>query len=202
MNKGEFEIVLPRRVVPQPTPGIVGGGDCGACVLAGLLGVSVEHVYDEMRGKRESVHFGEMSRILRVATLTGLADGAIDEPAFWLPFNGGSGLYSFGIQGRDCAMAWFNYLRMGLQAGYYAIGHVDFGRDVASSRGRETNHWVAIVGARFSWQPNPHVAGAKQGVEEVLVSCSARSSPAEEWVERNTFLRERGGLDLLFVRPA
>jgi len=32
----EFETVLPRRVVPQPVPFIVEGGDCGACVLAGV----------------------------------------------------------------------------------------------------------------------------------------------------------------------
>jgi hypothetical protein len=198
----EFEIVLPRRVVPQPTPAIVPGGDCGACVLGGLLGISIERVYDDLRGKRDSIHFSEMGRILRAAESTGLASGAIDEPAFWLPFRGDDGVYSFGIQARDCGMAWFRLLRMALQAGYYAIAHVDYDRNVASPRGRETNHWTAIVGARFSWQPNPHMAGTKCGVEEVLVSCSARKSPDEEWVERPTFLRERGGLDLLFVRPA
>lgn len=198
----EFEIVLPRRVVPQPTPPIVPGGDCGACVLAGVLGLSVAEVYARLRGKTESIYFGEMGRILRVCDSQELADGAIDEPAFWLPFNGDAGMYSFGIQARDCVRGWVNYLRMALTAGYYGIAHVDFNRDVASKRGRETNHWVLLAGLRARWAPHATVAGARTLVEEVLVSCSARSSPDEEWVDVHDFLRERGGLDLLLVRPA
>lgn len=198
----EFSIVLPRRVTPQPTPGIVPGGDCGACVLSGLLGISVERVYDDLCEARESIHYAEMSRVMRSVTSNGLAVASIDEPALWLPFGTASGMYSFGIQARDCAMAWFRYVRMALEAGYYGIAKVDYDRNVASQRGRETNHWVAIVGARAAWKDHPTVAGARVGVGEVLVSCSARSSADEEWVDRNDFLRERGGLDLLFVKPA
>jgi hypothetical protein len=39
-------VILPRRVKPQPVPGIVEGGDCGACVLGGLFDLSVEEVYE------------------------------------------------------------------------------------------------------------------------------------------------------------
>lgn len=198
----DFSLVLPRRVTPQPTPGIVPGGDCGACVLGGLLGVSIERIYDELSGKRESIHYHEMSRLLRSVVSRDLAHASIDEPAIWLPFGTSSGMYSFGIQARDCAMAWFRYVRMALEAGYYGIAKVDFNRDLTSPRGRETNHWVGIVGARSFWKDHPTVPGAKTGVEEVLVSCSARSSADEEWVDRNDFLRERGGLDVLFVKPA
>ena len=38
-------IILPRRVAPQPSPAIVPGGDCGACVLAGLFGITVADAY-------------------------------------------------------------------------------------------------------------------------------------------------------------
>ena len=43
-----FELILPLRVVPQPTPQINKGGDCGACVLAGLSGLTVEQVYTDI----------------------------------------------------------------------------------------------------------------------------------------------------------
>lgn len=202
MSRSDWSVVLPRRVVPQPTPGIVPGGDCGACVLGGLLELSPERVYDDLREKRESIHYSEMTRLLRVAVSRGLARAAIDEPAIWLPFNGCAGFYGFGLQARECAHAWFAYVRMALDGGYYGIAHVDHDRNVASPRGRETNHWVAIVGARERFVPHPTMAGCGSYEQEVLVSCSARSTPDEEWVDRTTFLRERGGLDVLFVRPA
>lgn len=202
MSRPEWSVVLPRRVIPQPTPGIVAGGDCGACVLGGTLGIAIERVYDELREKRDSIHFSEMTRLLRVAVSRGLAAAVVDEPAIWLPYNASSGQYAFGLQARDCAIAWFNCVRMALDGGYYGIAHVDHGRDVASKRGRETNHWVAIVGARERFVPHPTMAGCGSYEQEVLVSCSARSTPAEEWVDRNDFIRERGGLDVLFARPA
>lgn len=195
----EFEIVLARRVVPQPASFIVAGGDCGACVLAGLLGISVERVYDELREKRESIHFSEMARILRCAEFRGLAEAYIDEPAFWMPFGGGAGMCPFGNTAKWSARAWFNYVRMAMIAGYHAIAHVDHERK--GDAGLGPNHWVALVGIRSRKVPGK-VEGSYSFEEEVLVSCSARSTPAEEWVDAHQFLRERGGFDLLFVKPA
>lgn len=40
------EVVLPRRAVPQPQPPVNPGGDCGACVFAGLTGLSFDTIYD------------------------------------------------------------------------------------------------------------------------------------------------------------
>lgn len=39
------KLILPLRVVPQPIPAIYVEGDCGACVLAGLLGIGIQEVY-------------------------------------------------------------------------------------------------------------------------------------------------------------
>jgi hypothetical protein len=36
---------------------------------------------------------------------------------------------------------------------------------------------------------------------EVLVSCSSTKTPAEEWVEADVFLKERGGFNVLLARP-
>lgn len=41
----QLELVLPRRVAPQPAPAIVPGGDCGPCCVAGVTGLDVDEAY-------------------------------------------------------------------------------------------------------------------------------------------------------------
>ena len=92
------------------------------------------------------------------------------------------------------ALAWFNYVRMGIDAGYYGLALVDFKRQ----GGPDTDHWVMLCGARTL--PLPPDGGLIKG--DVLVSCSARSSGMrDEWVDARDFLKHRGGYDVLFVRP-
>jgi len=42
-------VVLPRRAVPQPKPRINPGGDCVACVLAGLVDTDVPAMYEMLK---------------------------------------------------------------------------------------------------------------------------------------------------------
>lgn len=186
------ETILPRRVHPQPTPNLVPGGDCGACVLAGALGMTPERVYDELVEKRTCIGHGEMCRLLRVAISRGLADRIIEEPAEW---PGSWSQRSFGRPAHLEHLPWISYVRMAIDAGYYGLAEVDFARGGGGTR-VQTDHWVLIRGVRSEGHP---VGKVMTG--EVLVSCSARSTGGvDEWVEAVDFLKNRGGYNLLFVR--
>ncbi len=184
------ETVLPRRAVPQPHPHVVKNGDCGACVLGGALGLPVEEVYDRLKSGRECINRGEMARMLRVACHEGIADRMIEAPAEWPSYQHFG--QPFGRLAYLQSLDWFNYVRMAIDAGYYGLAEVNLSYSVP----HETDHWVLICGARTEGG----VVGKKL-TGEVLVSCSARN-PSGEWVEAREFLKERGGFNLLFVRPA
>lgn len=187
------EVVLPLRVRPQPQPHFNVGGDCGACVLAGLLGWTVDEVYALIcDGKVDSIGYSEMQRILRAHP--GLLDRTIWEAPLGWP------LYdmqrAFGAPAHLQGSPWFAYVRMAIDAGYYGIANVDFHKRGALGHGPD--HWVLICGARLR-SPPPGESGRVW--QDVLVSCSAKSSPDEEWVDAHYFLRERGGFNLLLARP-
>ena len=61
---------------------------------------------------------------------------------------------------------------------------------------------MLLCGAR-SWVEWTDFEGGSRGkpVQQVLVSCSARSTPDEEWVDAREFLRERGGFSTIYARP-
>lgn len=188
------EVILSRRVQPQPTPEMNPGGDCGACVLGGALGMSVERVYSELKGDVRSIEFGEMTRMLRCAVSSGLADRIVEDPASWP--RRWWGCDSFGRPSHYEAPAWLKYVRMAIDAGYYGIATVD----TTGARGTQggTNHWVMICGARN----RGHEAYGGTLTGEVLVSDSRRSvAMVERWVEAREFLQNEGGYDVLFVRP-
>jgi hypothetical protein len=186
------ESILERRAHAQPKPHIVALGDCGACVLGGALGISIERVYNELVGKRETISHHEMRRLLRVAA-PGLADRLIEDPAEWRSATAAS-MAAFGRPADYESLAWFNYVRMAVDAGYYGLAQVDFARQGGRARGGPA-HWVLICGARTKGAVTGEVLTG-----EVLVSCSARN-PAGEWIEARTFLRDCGGYNVLFVRP-
>jgi hypothetical protein len=187
------QVVLPLRVRPQPVPHLNPGGDCGACVLAGLLGLEPAQVYERLcAGKVESIGYPEMQRLLRAHPE--LFDRAVWEaPLGWPVYDIQR---AFGAPAHLQGSAWFAYVRMAIDAGYYGIANVDFRR--GGTTGYGPDHWVLICGARLR-PPPPGESGRVW--QEVLVSCSAKSSPDEEWVDAHDFLRERGGFNLLLARP-
>lgn len=191
-------VVLPRRVVHQPTPELHPGGDCGACVLAGLTDLPLEEVYAKLDPKHSSptsfwrgsmiaaVHIAkwDLKRITKY----------IEEVPYWPPHEG---MRAFGDSGWMQSSEWFSYVTMAFEAGYYAIASVVIKKTGPFSGG--TDHWVLLCGSRLRWGPWEN--GGRTGHYEVLVSCSARSTPDEEWVGVGDFLRERGGFDVILVRP-
>ncbi len=187
------EVVLPRRVHTQPTPAVVALGDCGACVLGGVLDIPIERVYDELVEKREALTTGEMERVLRVASYKGLIDRLIQDPAQW-PLSGHPDR-TFGRPAWREALPWFCYVRMAIDAGYYGVTIID----TDGKRGGMGNHWILICGAR-----NRGLAAYDNTLTgEVLVSDSRRSvGGVDEWVEAGELLKNRGGYEIMFARPA
>lgn len=177
-------LILPRRAVTQPHPFIYKGGDCGACSLGGVLGISVPEVYKAF-GSDGITHSGEMGRCLRCA-VTDYADRILDVPAKWDVY---TGCASFGQPAYFASVPWFNYIRMGIDAGYYGLATINY-----DGNGRpETNHWIVICGARTKGAiVNELITG------DILVSCSVRG---ECWYDAREFLKNFGGYDTMLVRP-
>jgi hypothetical protein len=189
-----LEVVLPRRAVLQPQPSLHAEGDCGACVLAGLLAVSVDEVY-----RRK----GEVSPFCWVTLLELLADsywsGELDRLVSKVPFwPSPDGLRSFGDPGWLTNLEWFDYLRMGLDGGYYGLMNYSMEGDGPLAL---PDHFVMVVGARDREVPNPNCAGSSVILRELLISDSSSKREPEHWEDHLTLLREHGGYNVLLARP-
>lgn len=196
-------LLLPRRVVHQPTPEVHPGGDCGACVLAGLLGMSVPDVYDKIQrpmttGWQGPASFSRKGIVngLEYARQEGLVEDVLSETPRW--HQKWDEWSEWGDPGWVQSGPWRSYVRLGMQAGYYAVANVRFDKD-GPLKGN-SDHWVLLCGARTRWRA---FDGERcVGDHQFLVSCSARSTPDEEWVEPLDFLRQRGGFNVVLIKPA
>lgn len=184
------EIVLPRRAQPQPQPFRVACGDCGACVLGGILGLSVDDAYARSVVRRhrqlQSFCHRNMADAFDDAVRDGLADRAITRAPVW-PVN--TEYMIWGACGANQWQAWSHYVRMALDAGYYGAAEINMEGGGPSTY---PNHWVMLCG----WRPSP----AGTSLDEVLVSCSARH-PEGRWIAARDFLQRHGGFNALFARP-
>ncbi len=179
------EKVLERGSLPQPRPYIKSYGDCGACSLGGILGLSVEQVYSKFDSDGIT-NANEMGRCLRCSVSYGLADRMLDVPCEW-PNN--RHMRAFGNPAVNEYLPWFNQVRMAVDAGYYGLAMVQF----SAQRGPETDHWVVLSGARTD---GPIVGKIITG--EVQVSCSVKG---KYWIDARDFLQTMGGYETLFIRP-
>lgn len=184
-------VVLPRRVVPQPRPFLVEGGDCGACVLAGALGLTVPEVYartvEAWWGKRQSLNEDVVARAVTEAARDGVADRAVTRPAHWTVEDRWA---TWGACASRQWQPWAEYLRMAFDAGYYGLACVSM--DGLGSNAAGPDHWVLLCG----WRPGQDGTV----LDEVLVSCSARH-PEGRWIRARDFLARQGGFNALLVRP-
>jgi hypothetical protein len=189
-------IVLPLRVPRQEEPFLVEGGDCGACVLSGVIGRPVPEVYDLVDktkqtrlGKPHSISYWDMRNFLEQNEGDLFAESITRHP-MWMPYDGWA--LTFGNPGHMQSMGWLPYVRMGFRAGFYGLALVD--QKKAGPTGAGPNHWVMVCGYRQRLEGNTFH-------QELLISNSARSQPAEEWVGVIDFLRSWGGFNLFLVRP-
>lgn len=195
-----FQVVLPQRVVPQPQPALYSDGDCGACVLAGLIGTTVEAAYQWHPAKRgpEAFDMAAMRQALYQLAAQGLLDRLITEPPEWdVPRN----LRTWGRTAMQQSVEWFLCLVMALDAGYCGVASVDSER--RGVHGPGPDHWVLLVGARRREveRDSEHIGRYWSIEQELLVSNSSTRAVPEEWVEVGQFLRWWGGFNVLLARP-
>lgn len=192
------EIILPKRVVPQPQPHLNLGGDCGACVLGGLLGWEPYRIYSDLcDGKIGPINYHKMHECLRVLHGRGLLSRVLVDSPVWLQ-SWMSMAAAWGPHSTIQSYNWFQYLQLGIDAGHYGIANVDTTRSGAYGPG--TNHWVLLCGVRHVRTQSPDGKFATID-HEILVSCSSSSTPDEEWVEVNDFLKDRGGFNVMLAKP-
>lgn len=197
------QTMLPRRALEQPSPAIYPGGDCGPCVLAGLLGASsVAWMcrWLEDASVPPPLSWWDMHQALDRALRHGALDRLI---AGELPRWGrADSLSIWGEPSWSQNLPWFAWLRMAIDAGYYAVCSVDSMRRGPWDGGKpvDGDHWVMIVGARESEEPT-QIDGCSRIVCEVLISNSSKSAKGEEWVEVREFLSLWGGYNAMLARP-
>lgn len=199
-------VLLPRRVPRQPQPFLVEGGDCGACVLSGLLDRPLPEVYElvdkarqKAMGKPHSLSYYCMRAFLQQNDGDLFVEAILEHPV-WFSFPSGWDL-TFGNPGHMQSMGWVPYVRMALRAGFYGLALVDMQK--AGPLGHGPNHWVMVCGyrERAEEKVGPDGKPWRSLHEEILISNSATSQPAEEWVDVHAFLSRWGGFNLFLVRP-
>lgn len=207
----EFEVVLSRRPPKNPQPFIVSCGDCGACVLAGVLGIEVAEAYDRHesefyhRGpldpepakeipKRSAFSYHSMKRTLRSLYYAGEIDRVIEDQPVWLMDQGIEVNGSFGVSSLLMQGALRRYWLALFDAGYYGLAQVSMHGQGPFSRGG-VDHWVMLCGMRERREESTILL-------EVLIGDSALCHPQERWIGINEFLSKHGGFMALFARPA
>lgn len=185
---------------------MVPGGDCGACVLSGVIERPVPEVYDlvdaartQAMGKPHSLSYYCMAAFLRRYQGDLFVEAILEHPQ-WHCMPSGWDL-TFGNPAHMQSMGWVPYVRMALRAGFYGLALVDMKK--AGPIGHGPDHWVMVCGYRERTEEKTGTDGKPwtSWHEEILVSNSARSQPAEEWVDVHDFLRSWGGFNLFLVRP-
>jgi hypothetical protein len=192
------EVVLPRRVVQQEVPPLYEGGDCGACVIAGLVDMSVADVYtlSERHRKQKLSPFCWHSAYYTLHEL--LTMGRLDRLITKVPFWGDNDSRRyFGDPSWMQGGNWWDWVAMGVDAGYYGLMH--YNMEGLGAEGLP-NHYVMVVGAREVEVPS----GKGWFVQkELLISCSSSRTPVEPWwIAVQDLLRLHGGFNVVLARPA
>lgn len=190
-------VILPRRVVRQPKPNLNPGGDCGACVLAGVLQLEgPQGVYDQfMDGKPQSLGWHEQADLLGKLYWNGVLDRVITDVPHW-PNEAPPFLQAFGISAVQQSMAWFRYMRMAFDAGYYGVLPWDYSG--SGPLGHGTDHVVLACGVREESVALDNGVGRIE--QQILISCSA-AHPEGKWYSKLDILKRHGGFNAILVRP-
>lgn len=182
--------ILPRRVRPQPKPHLHPGGDCAACVMAGLLDIEVPALYEllETPDGEGITDIYRQREALNTLYYGGHLDRIVLEVPRW-PVH--ELCRSWGSTSWTQALEWGSYILMALDAGYYGLSMVDYHKKGPFGDG--TNHLVLICGYRErSEEGRIH--------QEILVSCSA-AHPEGKWVSVREYLKLWGGFYTRLARP-
>lgn len=203
-------IYLDKKVPRNYDSSLNKQGDCGACVLAGLLSITVEQAYElhesgSYYGGEPIPKISALSRSSMLRTLEKLESNKQIQhlvqhtPIF--PFS----VYKeqgspFGLSAGLQFDAWTDYIRILLTAGYYGVAQVynnGHNQNTLNEYGM-TNHWVLIKGWRMQWRYDEKGSGS--GQQEICISNSARNAQHEQWIYVGDFLKNWGGFDAYWVK--
>ena len=188
-------VLLKKRVIPQPLQALNTAGDCGACVLGSLFNLSIKEVYERFNnGEPKGFTIVDLRNILLDTNNRKYFERAVTDVPYWQVKNTDQ---AFGNPSWNQSQEWFNYIRMGLDGGYYPIPLVHYKKGGCFSI---VDHVVMICGCREKMEPLPRL-NTHIIKPQILVSCPATTSLDEEWVDVKDFLKERGGFNCLLVRP-
>ncbi len=193
------ELRLERKPVPQPTPHLHPGGDCGACVLAGLFQLEVMDVYQRFGEIRDGVPQSYHPTLLRQALNSARANGILQRIALEIPrFQVAAAFETFGPGGWLQVGGWWERLVMAIDGGYYGIVGIDF--DAAGPLGSGADHIVLLNGYREVQNHVRLTTGTETIVKdrEVGVGCSMKGN---YWRNANEFLQKDGGFPVLYAKP-
>jgi hypothetical protein len=203
-------IILTKRPVKQPEVRIVSGGDCGACVLAGLLGCSLKEAYQlhqisENMPKEHPFSIWSMKKTLEMLVppfhkgeKNSLVHAVTEIPIwpfdYMLPHNS-----AFGLLGMHMFRSWNDNLIAMLHGGYYGITQVHnhgYRDKFGDGEGNypDTNHWVMICGWRLILEGNRYD-------DQILIGNSSSSTDLETWVDVQDFLKYWGGFSCMYAKP-
>lgn len=221
------QIVLSRRPVKNREVSLNEGGDCGACVLAGLLGLpDAADAYELHRpgsylGGTAIPKIHHFTRRSMIDTLEALAsdhgcrggldgvpvllDHVVTDIPIW-PFHQHDHELAFGLRSQ---FEWRDYARALLNGGYYGLAQVKHGGYQPDGPIRDhgmTDHWVMICGWRYVFLPETDEARRAAGCgghyeEHFLIGDSSRARPLETWVPANDLQRFWGGFTAIWARP-
>ena len=188
------EVILSRRAVAYDHPPLP-HEESGACVLAGLLLTTPRQIYAQyLEGPARPLFWPDVARVLQQAQEDGQLDRVISTVPQW-PVPPESMYY--GALGWQQAEAWYAYLRLACDAGYYGLANVSL---TGRGPGRGPGGWVLLCGVRESTPPERNYRRRQVPDRQVLVS-SPGGSAEGVWEDVTSFLRRRGGFNSLLARP-
>ncbi|MGZ8887687.1 MAG: hypothetical protein ACXW1A_05425 [Nitrososphaeraceae archaeon] len=192
-----YEVILPRRSISQPHPKIYQYGDCGACVLCGLLNLadpSLSYKLFQENGDIEPFSYVTMRSALYSAKSRGFIDRLIDDHPIWIVYKGHM---TWGNVSWKQSLEWFKYINMAIDAGYYGIASINI-----DGKGPlvDTDHVVLFCGVRERIEQNKYIPEAGNVIQEILISCSGRH-PEGKWYDIVELLKYRGGFNCFLARP-
>lgn len=197
------EIIRPQRSLPQPNPGVRKGGDCWACVIGGMTGLSVAEVYTDLNEGNHNASLSCIPSVLYAAMDKDLVQWFYDETPYWPSEHH----REFGDPAIIQRLGWISWVHMALGAGYVGYASVshngldltkEYKDSTAGYIGGRTNHAVMICGIRKRLEPHKTMKGCNRILHDILVSCSA-SHPDGKWIEVDDFLINYGGFNPIWV---
>lgn len=163
-----------------PHAGINPGGDCGPACIAGIMGTTVEEVYNLLGKKVDGLCYDWVTKFLfrnKIYYENHLpSDQFIDENPQW---------FSFGRPSWWNFIEWYELSKRRMRAGLVGLAQVNMNGNAHNDDC--VDHWVIIYGFEQI---------SKNAVDKLLlISCPTKG---EYKVDAKTFLRRYGGYNTIW----